>query len=61
MTAYIRPVIDVLYFDEEDIITVSGEKGRNSADLMNEYFFDSGKAGQTTTVTLQDIQVNIGS
>lgn len=59
MEKYSKPIIDILYFDEEDIVTASGDpnKARYSADLMNGYFFEDRKASQTTTVTIQDIKV----
>ncbi|MDO5396540.1 MAG: hypothetical protein Q4G33_01295 [bacterium] len=58
MAKYSKPIIDVLYFDEEEVVTASTpEKGRYAADLMNEYFFGEGKASQTTTVNIQQVKV----
>lgn len=59
MIEYSHPEMDILIFDEEEVVTASITKARYSADLMNEYFLDDkkGNASQTTTVRLQDIQV----
>ena len=62
MARYSKPVIDVLYFDEEEIeaATASTLKARYSADLMNEFFLNSeNDAKQTTTVRIQNVNVTV--
>ena len=53
MKRYERPVIELLGFDEDEIITLSGETRSYAAKDLNEYMFgDSVKAGNTTTVNI---------
>lgn len=57
MARYIKPTVDILYFDEEEIeMTLSG--ARHSSEFMNEYFFGKDvNATRTTTVKLQNVNV----
>lgn len=60
MKRYIKPMLDILAFDDEEIEAgPSTLKARYSADLMNEYFFyeRGGDASQTTTVRIQNVNV----
>lgn len=61
MKKYNNPIIEILLFDEEDIVTASGtpesRKAVNSFYQLNDYFFKEKKADGTTSVKLQDIQV----
>ena len=66
MTKYIEPMLDILYFDEEEITaalsntpqpTDEPQTARYSADLMNEYFLYERDAKQTSTVRLRDVGV----
>lgn len=53
MKKYERPIIELLGFDEDEIITLSGETRSYAAKDLNEYMFgDSVKAGNTTTVNI---------
>lgn len=53
MKRYERPVIELLSFDEEEVITASGDIQSYAAKDLNEYMFgDSVKAGSTTTVNI---------
>ena len=53
MKKYERPVIELLSFDEEEVITASTQTQSYAAKDLNEYMFgDSVNAGSTTTVNI---------
>lgn len=53
MKRYERPIIELLSFDEEEVITTSTQTQSYAAKDLNEYMFgDSVKAGSTTTVNI---------
>ena len=53
MKRYESPIIELLGFDEEEIITASTNTQSYAAKDLNEYMFsDSVKAGSTATVNI---------
>lgn len=69
MVRYIKPVIDVLYFDEEEILTASAgnnakeptieiTNGQYSAYLLNEDIFGHKTSSQNVTVDVRDIKIH---
>ncbi len=53
MKRYERPIIELLSFDEEEVITSSTQTQSYAAKDLNEYMFgDSVNAGSTTTVNI---------
>lgn len=65
-TKYTNPEIEILLFDEGEILTVSGEDPKDiravtaAEDVlaqMNQALSKSGKSSSVTTVRLEDIQL----
>ncbi|MFQ7290970.1 MAG: hypothetical protein ACLRQ0_01800 [Monoglobales bacterium] len=58
MKNFIKPEIEILLFDEEEIMAdTSTVKANYAARQLNEYMFDEKNVNSTTTVKIQDIQV----
>ncbi|MDO5398399.1 MAG: hypothetical protein Q4G33_10765 [bacterium] len=58
MKDYSAPVIDIIIFDEEDIMTASGINADYSADQLNRFLFEEEKTNTTTTIMLQKIKIS---
>lgn len=58
MKNFIKPEIEILLFDEEEIMAdTSTVKANYAARQLNEYMFEEKGVDSTTTVKIQDIQV----
>lgn len=58
MKNFIKPEIEILLFDEEEIMAdTSTVKANYAARQLNEYMFEEKNVNSTTTVKIQDIQV----
>lgn len=58
MKNFIKPEIEILLFDEEEIMAdTSTVKANYAARQLNEYMFKEKNVNSTTTVKIQDIQV----
>lgn len=58
MKNFIKPEIEILLFGEEEIMAdTSTVKANYAARQLNEYMFEEKNVNSTTTVKIQDIQV----
>lgn len=58
MKNFIKPEIEILLFDEEEIMADTSTVDANyAARQLNEYMFKEKNVNSTTTVKIQDIQV----
>lgn len=58
MKNFIKPEIEILLFDEEEIMADTSTIDANyAARQLNEYMFGEKNVNSTTTVKIQDIQV----
>lgn len=58
MKSYTTPIIDILIFDEEDIMTASNINADYSADQLNRFLFEEEKTNMTTTIMLQKVKIS---
>lgn len=58
MKSYTTPIIDILIFDEEDIMTASNINADYSADQLNRFLFEEEKTNTTTTIMLQKVKIS---
>ncbi len=57
MKNFIKPEIEILLFDEEEIMADTSTDANYAARQLNEYMFEEKNVNSTTTVKIQDIQV----